>query len=91
MVTDALLSFVAWLVETILGWLPVVTPPSWLGDASSGIQSMFAAASTMGVWLPVTLGFQVLAAVLACVLIGLAIKLIRSVASYFLAGGGSSG
>jgi uncharacterized membrane protein YbjE (DUF340 family) len=91
MITDALLGFVAWLVETVLGWLPVITPPSWLGTARDGISQMFAGASTMGAWLPVALGFQVLAAVLACVVAGLLIKLVRSVASYFLAGGGSSG
>lgn len=91
MITDALLRFVAWLTETVLGWLPVIKPPGWLGDAADGLQRMFQGASTMGVWLPVVLGFQVLAAVLVCVLAGLAIKLIRSVASYFLAGGGSSG
>lgn len=90
-ITDALLSFVAWLVETVLGWMPTIAPPQWLGQASDGLASMFAAASTMGAWLPVTLGFQVLGVVLACVLVGLAIKLVRSVASYFLAGGGSSG
>lgn len=91
MITDAVLSFVAWIVHTIVGWFPVATPPSWLGSLNGGVQTMFAAASTMGVWLPVQLGLTVIAAVLACVLVGLGIKLVRSVASYFLAGGGSSG
>lgn len=91
MVTDALLSFVAWLVETVLGWLPVIEPPEWLGNVSEGLSSIVAAASSMSAWLPVELGFGIAAAVLACILAGLTIKLVRSVASYFLAGGGSSG
>lgn len=90
MVTDALLDFVAWVVTGVLGWFPSPAPPAWLGDASP-LAGIFEGAASMGVWLPVQLGFAVAGAVLACILVGLVIKLARSVASYFLAGGGSSG
>lgn len=90
MVTDALLDFAAWIVTTVVGWFPSPAPPSWLGDASP-LLTVFQGAASMGAWLPVSLGFGVAAAVLACVLVGLLIKVARSVASYFLAGGGSSG
>ena len=89
-ITDALLDFVAWVVETVTGWFPVIAPPSWLGD-DGALAGIFSAASSMGVWLPVRLGFTVAAALVVCIVAGFAIKFGRSIASYFLAGGGSSG
>ncbi|WP_448060801.1 hypothetical protein [Cellulomonas hominis] len=91
MITDAILTFVAWLVETVVGWLPTVPVPSWLGDGSGSLGSILAQMGQLSVWLPVAFGIQVLIAVLACVIAGFGIKIVRSIASYFLAGGGSSG
>lgn len=91
MITDALLAFVATIVETITGWMPTVTLPDWLPEVRNGISEALAYAAQLDSWIPVEFGIQVLAVVLACVLVGLGIKLVRSIASYFLAGGGSSG
>lgn len=91
MVTEAVMGVFATVISWIVGWLPSNDPPAWVGDVGSGFQVAFNAANTMGAWLPVRLGFAVAGTVLACLVAGFTIKLIRSIASYFLAGGGSSG
>ena len=91
MVTDAVVGVLATVAAWIVGLLPTWDPPGWVGDIGSGFEVAFRYASTMGAWLPVKLGFTVAAAVLLALTVGFGIKLVRSIASYFLAGGGSSG
>lgn len=91
MITDAVISTAAVIVEWFLGLLPVVPVPSWVGTVTSGFALMFGYVNSMGAWLPTGLLFTVAGTVLACVLGGLLIKVLRSLLSYFLAGGGSSG
>jgi hypothetical protein len=90
-ITDALLRFVAWVVETVDSWMPTYTTPAWLSDLSGNLQPVLDTAASLGNWVPMALGLQVAGAVLLAVIVGLGIKVVRSVASYFLAGGGSSG
>lgn len=91
MVTDALMGVIATVVAWLLGLFPTSNPPAWIGAIGSGLEVAFRYASSMGAWVPVRLTFTVAAAVLACMLIGFGIKALRSLLSYFLAGGGSSG
>lgn len=91
MITDALLSFVSWVVVTVVGWFPVIQPPAWIGNVGNLFSTVFQGASSMGAWAPVGLMLQTAAVVLACILAGFAIKVVRWLLSYFLGGGGSSG
>lgn len=91
MITDALLAFVAWVVETVTGWLPDYETPAWVADVGAGLQPILDTAGELGSWVPVEFGLTVAGAVLGAVVVGFGIKIVRSVASYFLAGGGSSG
>lgn len=91
MVTDALLDFVAWLVETVVGWFPDSEPPTWLAQIGNMGAVLGDGVNSMGAWLPIGLGFQVIQAVVVCLGVGLLIKVARIVASFVTAGGGSAG
>ena len=91
MITEWLLGLLGTLVRGLLSALPTFDPPSWFSDSGGLFASIFGVADSMGVWLPVTLGFTVLVAVLGCVVVGFAIKAVRIVASFATAGGGSAG
>ena len=91
MITEWLLTAFGWLLHSLLSVLPVVTVPDWLSGNDSAFGMVFSAAGSMGVWFPSTLVISVLTGVLALWLIGFGIKLVRVVASFFTAGGGSAG
>lgn len=91
MVTDALLDFVAWLVETVVGWMPDSEPPEWLGNIANMGAVLGDGVNSMGAWLPIALGFQIVQAAVVCLGVGLLIKVVRILASFFTAGGGSAG
>lgn len=90
MITEALMSVVTGLVSVLLGSLPVVPVPGWLSDLSSGVSSIAAAGSGLGVWLPVPLIVAVITTVFGAWIIGFGIKLARIVASFLTLGGGSA-
>lgn len=74
-----------------LGLLPTSNPPSWLTGRDSNIASILQGAAGLGAWVPLSLGATIATAVLACAVIGFAIKITRIVLSLFSAGGGSAG
>lgn len=90
MITEWLLTAFQWLLHGLLAVLPTVSVPSWLSSNDSAFTTVFSAAGSMGVWFPSTLVVTVLTGVLALWLVGFAIKLVRIVASFFTAGGGSA-
>jgi hypothetical protein len=79
------------LLEALLSVIPSFDPPGWFTSSTSGFASVFGVAQSMGVWLPVNLGFVVVAAVLTCIVVGFGIKVARIAASFLTAGGGSAG
>jgi len=91
MIVEWFLGLLVSLLETMVSALPSFDPPGWFTNANSGFASVFGVANSMGVWLPVGLGFTVLAAVLTCLVIGFGIKVTRIAASFLTAGGGSAG
>lgn len=90
MITEWVLSVGQWLLHALLIALPTVTVPTWLSSNNSAFTSVFQAAGSMGVWFPTTLVVSVLAGVLALWVVGFGIKIVRIVASFFTAGGGSA-
>jgi hypothetical protein len=80
-------NFFHWL----LGLLPTITAPSWLTDNNGAMTTVFTDAGLMGVWFPSTLLISALLGLLVILATGFGIKVVRVVASFFTAGGGSAG
>lgn len=91
MITEWLVGLLGSLVRGLLSGLPAFDPPDWFVNSGTAFQSIFGVADSMGAWLPVSLAFTVAAALLACIVIGFGIKVVRIVASFVTLGGGSAG
>lgn len=91
MIVEWFLGVIASVVHAVVGWIPVVPVPGWFTSATDGLSTVFAFASSMGAWFPLTIGTTVLSAVFASVVIGFGVKVVRIVLSFFTAGGGSAG
>lgn len=91
MIVEAIVSALVALVKGVLSLLPSDEPPGWFLDAGAQWSSLMSQANLMNAWVPVSLAVNVVGAVLACLGIGFTIKLVRLIASYFTAGGGSAG
>lgn len=90
MITEWLLTVGQTILHALLSVLPTVTAPTWLTDTTGAAATVFSAAGSMGVWFPAPLLLTVLAGLLTLWVAGFAIKLVRMVASFFTAGGGSA-
>lgn len=89
LVTDWLIEVFAWLVGTILSWMPTITVPTWL-NADGPIGTVFTYAGSMGAWFPTGLAITVILAILAAYAVGFGIKAVRIIASFATLGGGSA-
>lgn len=90
MIFEGIVDVFVGFVNFVLGLLPDAPPPSWFTDADGYLRNTIDAASGLGAWIPWQLVTTVVGSVLACVAIGFGIKLVRIVASFFTAGGGSA-
>lgn len=90
MVTDSIVLWFFGLLDWILDLIPTVPIPGWLSDAEGPLSTVLTYAGSMGVWFPTDLLVTVLLAVLSAWGIGFAVKVVRIVASFFTAGGGSA-
>lgn len=91
MITDAIINFFLGIVAALLSFLPSNEPPAWLLTIGGAIGTVYAYAGQMGVWFPVTLVRNVALAVIAAMLAGFVVKMVRIVASFVTVGGGSAG
>lgn len=91
MITEALGNWFLGLVAALLSFLPTNSPPEWLTTIGGAVGTVYGYASLMGAWFPVTLVRNVALAVIASILIGFVIKVVRIVASFVTVGGGSAG
>lgn len=90
MVTESLLTLIASFVVWIIEGVPAPEPPEWFGSAAQGIEDIDALLSDMSPWIPVGLIGLILTAWAATLATGIGLKLVRIVASFFTAGGGSA-
>jgi hypothetical protein len=90
MITEAILGLFIGLFSLVLSLLPTRPAPGWLDDGAGYLSSIWTAGAGLGAWIPWTLVGTVFSAILACVVIGFTIKIVRIVASFFTAGGGSA-
>ena len=85
-----ILAAVAFVVNGIFSAIPDIPVPGWFTGSIAAIQALFAAATTMGVWVPVPLAISVAALLFTALMGGAVIKLFRIIASFLTAGGGSA-
>jgi len=90
-IVEWFLAIVAYLWEGLCAALPVVPVPSWIAAGAGSVSTVLSTAAQLGFWLPLPLFGLVVAAVLVCLLGGLAIKVTRIVASFVTLGGGGAG
>lgn len=90
MITDALIRFGGWIVHSLLGLIPEWTAPEWVTSAGSAIASVLSWVDSLSVWFPMRLLGVVAAAVTGAWLVSFGVKIVRIVASFLTAGGGSA-
>jgi len=78
------------LVRAIIGLLPTVGPPAWVDDGAGYLNTALGYGSGLGGWISFPIAGVVLLALLGCLVVGFTIKVVRIVASFFTAGGGSA-
>lgn len=87
LVVDAIVS----LVTAVVGLLPDSPPPGWLSNLAGNVETLVGLTAGLGAWAPIGLMFTVSAAVVACMVIGFVVKVVRIVASFITLGGGAAG
>lgn len=86
---DWILGFVRDWWNSLVAQVPVFEMPPWLGSLIDGIGSLLVFVGQLSAWVPVeVLGWSV-SAVLAAWAVALVIRIVRIVASFATAGGGS--
>lgn len=90
MIVEAVVTVFVGLVNFITGLLPSMDPPAWLSSGDGLMGTVWGYGAGLGAWVPWSLAGTVLASALACAASGFVIKVVRIVASFFTAGGGSA-
>ena len=90
MIVQAIIHVFTVIVQGILSLLPTDDAPSWVASGAGYLAQLAQLGSGLAGWIPFPLAGTVITAFLACVLSGFIIKVVRIVASFFTAGGGSA-
>lgn len=90
MIVELLLGVLFLFLRGVIALFPDGDPPAWVDDGAGMLGQLVGYASGLGAWIPFQLAGTVLAAVLVCMVAGFGIKLVRIVASFLTAGGGSA-
>lgn len=90
MIFEAIAGFFVSLIEAVVNLLPTGNPPGWLQGWGAKVSDVLGYAAGLGAWIPLSLSVTVITALLACIVLGFVIKVVRIVASFFTAGGGSA-
>lgn len=90
MITAAVFDIICLLVGELIELFPPVEVPGWLGSATGYIPTVFAFASSMGVWFPWDVLSVVLMAVFGVWIASFGFKVIRICISHVTGGGGSA-
>lgn len=91
MITQKILELGVFLLELVVGAIPLPQPPDWLVSPSGAVATVFQGAAALGVWFPTTLVLTVLGGVIAARITGLAVRVGRMVLSLVTGGGGNAG
>jgi hypothetical protein len=90
-IVQELLDIVYALWSFILGSLPQDSaPPDWLSGGTTALIALVDVVNSMGAWIPLDLMFLMGNLVLASIVFGSSVKLLRILLSLFTGGGGSA-
>lgn len=90
MITGAIVSWFGAFIGWLGSLLSLPTPPAFLGDLAGYVATAAGYVASTSVWMPWSVMVAVLAAWAVCLAAGFAVKLVRIVASFLTAGGGSA-
>lgn len=90
MIVSLVLGLVGGLFGALTSVIPLPSPPSWMDDTGP-VASVFAGASHLGAWFPVSIVVTVILFVAGINVVGFSIKIARIAVSLFTGGGGSTG
>lgn len=90
MIFEGIVNVFVGFVNFVLSLFPQVGPPDWMEEGAVRLDDAFGYAAGLGAWIPWSVVGMVFSAVMACVVLGFTIKLVRIAASFFTAGGGSA-
>jgi hypothetical protein len=91
MITDLLLDLVTTVLHAVLSLLPAWSPAAGMtSDLTDWLASAWSAAGGLHMWLPTGVLVAALALVLGAVAVAVAVKVVRIIASFMTAGGGSA-
>lgn len=90
MVTERLIDLVAGFASFVIGLVPAPGVPAFFTDATNAASSVGDLFASVSVWFPLGLVAAVLTAWALTWGVGVSIKVVRIVASFFTAGGGSA-
>lgn len=90
MIVEGFLTVLAEVIGFIGGLFPAIDAPAFLGSITSGVNTVVGHMAPLGVWLPFGAAGTAVQFVIAAAGVALVVKLIRVVASFFTAGGGSA-
>lgn len=90
MITEAFLGLFAGLASFIASLFGDLEAPAWLSEGGGAVEQLVGLGQGLSPWVPWTLIFAVVGAILAGMVVGFLIKVVRIVASFLTAGGGSA-
>lgn len=90
MIVEAVVGLITTLVKFIAGLFGAFSMPGWWDDVDDGLSWLAEQAQGWGYWVPWAAFLQAMTFVAAVIGIALVIRLVRIVASFFTAGGGSA-
>ncbi|MDQ1628086.1 MAG: hypothetical protein QOI54_1830 [Actinomycetota bacterium] len=90
MITDTIVGWFAAFIGWLGGLVSVPGPPSFLVELPGWVTTASSYVAGTSVWMPWSLMVTVIGVYAVCLTSGLAIKLVRIVASFLTAGGGSA-
>lgn len=92
MIFDALIDLVKAAVLRLIDALPEIPPPpAWLVDGVDAVSGVYDYATSLRNWVAVDVFVPIVLAVVACLVVGIGIKVARIVASFLTLGGGGAG
>jgi hypothetical protein len=90
MITKFLMDVLSTAAAGLVSLLPAWTAPAWLATVIATMSSTIGTVTMLSGWVPISAIGTVVAFMLACSAIGLAVKIGRIVLSLFTGGGGSA-
>lgn len=90
MITQWLIDMVTSFVQGLLDLVPLPPIPDWLSSGAGAVGSVAAQMGALSNWIPVTVGVAIIGTILAIIVAAAAVKVVRIIASFLTAGGGSA-